>query len=219
MPTKLIVALHAFGDSSKRFAYYSALHNSVDDQTIVIYPSAVKPNAKNIRAGWNAGFCCGSGWVTKTDDVKFIQTLIKNFTSKYNITSQNTFLVGFSNGSFMAQAVSANIPELIGGVAAASGTIGTTSISIKPKSTVPILLMHGKQDKTIPFYGGATSDNKEFDWLPFSKTTSIWQAVNKDSAETKVLVYEKGGHTWNGWRTINIWHKNCSISYRKIAGG
>jgi poly(3-hydroxybutyrate) depolymerase len=211
-PKKLLIALHAFGDNPRRFAYYTALHNSVDDQTIVVYPSAIKPSTKGVRPGWNSGFCCGSGWVSKIDDVAYIETLIKEFATKYNIKPQDTFLAGFSNGSFMAQKFAAEKPELIGGVVASSGTIGTTKLSIIPKAAIPILLMHGKEDKTIPFYGGIVGFDKEFDWLPFSKTESVWRAVNKNEAETKVIIYEHGGHTWNGWRILNFWHKKTNAS-------
>lgn len=211
-PKKLVIALHAFGDSPRRFAYYSALHNSVDSQTLVVYPAAIKPGSKDIRAGWNSGFCCGSGWVSKTDDVAFIEMLIKDIAAKYNIQPQNTFLTGFSNGAFMAQRFAAERPELIGGIAVASGTIGTTKISIEPKAPVPILLMHGKEDKTIPFYGGVVAFDKEFDWLPFSKTRSVWEKVNGDKADTNVVVYENGEHTWNGWRIFNFWHKKTNAS-------
>lgn len=211
-PKKLVIALHAFGDSPRRFAYYSALHNSVDNQTIVVYPAAIKPNVKNIKAGWNSGFCCGSGWVSKTDDVAFIETLIKEMAAKYGIKSQDTFLTGFSNGAFMAQRFAADRPSLIGGIAVASGTIGTTKISIDPKTAIPILLMYGKEDKTIPFNGGSTADNREFDWLPFSKTESVWRAINGTAAQTKVIVYEHGAHTWDGWRVFNVWHHNTNAS-------
>jgi poly(3-hydroxybutyrate) depolymerase len=213
MPTKLVIGLHGFGDSPRKFAYYSALHNSVDDQTLLIYPAAVKPNTKAIKAGWNSGFCCGSGWVSKTDDVLLIKTLITETSATYGIKAENTFLVGFSNGAFMAQRFVAERPELIGGIVAASGTIGTTKISIEPKAAVPILLMHGKKDKTIPFLGGFNLNDPEFDWLPFSKTRSVWKEINGDQAKTKVIVYEDGKHTWNGWRLFNFWHQKTNASY------
>lgn len=210
-PKKILIGLHAFGDNPRKFAYYTALHNTVDDETVVIYPSAISPSKKGIVRGWNAGFCCGSGWVGKVDDVAFLEQLIKDISAQYSVQSNGVFIAGFSNGAFMAQRLASEKPQLIGGVIAASGTVGTVKEALKPQSPIPILLMHGKQDKTVPYAGGANTDNPDFEWLPFATTLSTWQKVN-GSTDTSAIVYDDLGHSWNGWRTTNFWHKKPQAS-------
>lgn len=215
-PKKILIGLHGFGGGAKTFAYYTALHNSVDKDTLVIYPNAIKPSSKGVRPGWNSGFCCGSGWVEKVDDVAFIEELINKYSKEYNIKNKDIFLVGFSNGAFMAERFATDKPQLIGGVIAASGTIGTTRNSLDPKTPVPILLMHGALDKTVPFNGGAVSSNPDFDWLPFKKTQQTWKNINSSFAPTKTIIYQDKGHSWNGWRLINFWHSKTNASNETV---
>lgn len=215
-PSKLVIGLHGFGDSSRKFAYYTALHNSVDDETIVIYPSAISPKQRGMKTGWNSGFCCGSGWANNTDDVAFIEKLIQKYSKKYGITPSNTFVVGFSNGAFMAQRFAAEKPEMIGGIVVVSGTIGTTTTVIQPQKPVHVLLMHGVKDKTIPFNGGATAGNPDFNWMPFSSTRAAWEKVNGDQATTKVVLYDEGQHAWSGWRITNFWQTRTIASDQAV---
>lgn len=215
----IIVALHGLGGNSMQFAYFTALHNSVDDETIVIYPEALKPiKGSGLARGWNAGFCCGSGWKTNTDDVEFLATLIKKVSTDYNINTDKIFIVGFSNGAFMAQRLASERPDLVGALASISGTAGTKSYQIRPKQAVPILLMHGEQDKRVNFNGGASAIDPEFSWLSFRQTKEIWEKTNKlskdDSAKVivKTITYKDDGHKWHDWRLLNFWHKNTGAS-------
>jgi poly(3-hydroxybutyrate) depolymerase len=211
-PKSLVIGLHGFGDNPRQFAYYTALHNSVANDTIVIYPSAISPKQKGIKTGWNSGFCCGSGWINDVDDVGFLGRLIADISTQYGIESKDIFLAGFSNGAFMAQRFATEKPMMIGGIVAVSGTIGTTKKSLQPTVPVPILLINGEKDKTVLFGGGATATDPQFDWLPFSTTEQVWLDANKDKATTKVITYENAGHAWNGWRIVNFWHKRSIAS-------
>ena len=215
-PNKLIMGLHGFSDSSRKFAYYTALHNVVDDRTIVVYPGAIKPRAGSIMSGWNAGFCCGSGWIQKADDVAFIHALIEKLSVENHIKPASVFLVGFSNGAFMAQRFASEKPQMIGGIAVASGTIGTKTMKLSPMSPMPVLLMHGKDDKTVPFMGGTGAGNPEFDWLPFGQTVAGWEDINTTRVPTKKVVYVKDGHKWHDWRTLNFWHRAPAASVESI---
>lgn len=201
--SRIIVGLHAFSDSPKRFAYYTGLHNEVNSNDVVIYPKSVEPKESE-KSGWNAGFCCGSGWKNKADDVGYIVSLINYVKSELGLSNASTYLVGFSNGSFMAERVASEHPGMVDGIVVASGTIGTTNIKLIPKSAVPVLLMHGKKDQTVLFEGGAAAHEPDFNWLPFSETISVWQSVNGAETPTKSIVYPEDGHKWHDWRILNI---------------
>lgn len=209
---KLVIGLHGFGDTPKRFAYYTALHNSVDDNTIVIYPQAFKPTDKTVKPGWNAEFCCGSGWVNKVDDAGFIDGLVKDVAGQHNINNKNIYLVGFSNGAFMTQKVAVEYPEHIGGIAVVSGSIGTTKSSLIPRTPMSALFMHGKKDTIIPFEGGLGAKDPDFRWRSFDEMTTVWKNVNGDAVRTKVVVHADDGHKWHDWRLLNLWHKETEGS-------
>lgn len=210
--TSIIVGLHGFGDFSRRFAYYSALHNVVNEHDIVIYPQASEPTSALQRRGWNAGFCCGSGWLNKVDDVGFVTALVDHVREEFDVSSAQVFVSGFSNGAFMSQRLAAERPESFKAFASVAGTIGTTKTRLEPNNPVPILLMHGKQDRIVPFEGGAGGSDPDFIWLSHVDTFDAWQDVNGEAVDTKQIIYENDGHKWHDWRILNFWHKKPKAS-------
>lgn len=89
--TKLILGLDGFGGWGRRFAYYSGLHNA-DKSAVVIYPDPLKPQKRGERTGWNAGFCCGSGWVNDIDDVSFLTQLMSKVASDLGLRQPTNLL-------------------------------------------------------------------------------------------------------------------------------
>ena len=213
--TKLIIGFHGFGDSSFRFAYYTALHNA-DPEALVVYPEAVTPDKPGLMPGWNAGYCCGSGWKGEVDDAGFIAALIESLIVDYGLNPDNVFVTGFSNGAFMAQRMATDYPDLLRAVSAGSGSIGTTEHSLQPKDPVPILLMHGEQDKIVPFEGGVGASDPDFTWLPFDDTQRTWTEANGDKAITEIQLYPENGHVWNDWRLKRFWHRVPEASRRTV---
>ena len=213
--TNLIIGLHGFGDTSRRFAYYTALHNVASD-SIVLYPQAVKPTQKGTKTGWNAVFCCGSGWYSKTDDVDFISKLAEKFISEYELKPENVFVTGFSNGAFMAQRLIVDRPDIFRAAAVVSGSIGTKKERLFPKTPVPIFLMHGESDTTVPFFGGVGSSDPDFSWLDFETTKEFWKKNNGQAAPVNVETYPNLKHHWNDWRLLNVWHRKPQASVKVI---
>jgi polyhydroxybutyrate depolymerase len=232
-PRRLVIALHGYTGNGRQFAYYTALHNAFGADTVVAYPDATKTTANGDKPGWNAQFCCGSGWKTSVDDVEFIRILIEELRAKFQIDAQRVFLVGFSNGAFMAQRFAAVHPDLVSGVAVISGTIGTKNSSLQPKAPVPMLLTHGAKDTRVRYDGGESPGDPEFDWLSFATTTNAWKLANgcnEQSAKvfntsrrtTKTyedclaplmtVEYLDNGHVWDGWRLANVWNRRPRAS-------
>ncbi len=209
--SRLIFGFHGYGDSARRFAYYTGLHNAATDNDIVVYPQAIEPSS-NQRTGWNAGFCCGSGWKQDTDDIGFIVSLADSLIEQYQLNSDQFYTTGFSNGSFFSQRLAIDVPDRVAAVGASSGSIGTTENRLTPAQAVPILLLHGEKDQTVPFNGGIKSGDPDFDWLPFSATLDTWKTTNNDEALTESIVYPEDGHVWHDWRILNFWHRQPKAS-------
>jgi polyhydroxybutyrate depolymerase len=230
---RLVIALHGYTGSGRQFAYYTALHNAFGSDTVVAYPDATKKTTNGDKPGWNAQFCCGSGWKTSVNDVEFIRMLIEELRAKHQIDAQRVFLVGFSNGAFMAQRFAAVHPELVSGVAVISGTIGTKNNFLQPKAPVPMLLTHGAKDTRVRYDGGESPGDPEFDWLSFAATTNAWKLANgcnEQSAKVfntsrrtttnyedclaplMTVEYLNNGHVWDGWRLANVWNRRPRAS-------
>ena len=224
----LIIGLHALGGSSRRFSYYTGLHNIVGENTIVVYPDAVPSNKKGLQAGWNSTYCCGTGLVSNVDDIGFILALIDKLIQDYDIDQSKIFITGFSNGATMAQYLATEQPQKFAGVAAISGSVGVEKKVLKPSTAIPILLAHGIHDANIPFKGGIAGDDDFFNWLDFGTTVNTWKNVNDCSQETKIIeqsitreiidyegcaslvrsvIYPNLGHQWDDWRIGQLWRR------------
>jgi polyhydroxybutyrate depolymerase len=230
---RLVIALHGYTGNGRQFAYYSALHNAFGRDTVVAYPDATRRTPRGDKPGWNAQFCCGSGWKSGVDDVEFIRILIERLTERYGIGEDRVFLVGFSNGAFMAQRFAVEHPELVAGVAVVSGTIGTTASALQPTAPVPMLLTHGARDVRVRYDGGESPGDPEFDWLSFATTTEAWKTANGCDDESATVTasgrvktttyggcrapltaieYLDNGHVWDGWRLGNVWNRRPRAS-------
>jgi len=224
----LIIGFHALGGSSRRFSFYTGLHNVTDENTIVVYPDAVPSNRKGLKAGWNSTYCCGTGFVNNIDDMGFILALIERLIQDYDIDQSKIFLTGFSNGATMSQYLATEHPEKFAGVAAISGSVGVEKKVLEPSTAIPILLVHGTRDASIPFKGGVAGDDDFFDWLDFGTTVNTWKNVNGCSQETKIIeqshareiidyegcasrvrsvIYPNLGHQWDDWRLGHLWRR------------
>ncbi len=227
-PKSLVLALHGFGGDGRQFAYYTALHNAFPSEVVVAYPDALSPTQQGLKPGWNAQFCCGSGWKEKADDVSFLRALIEKLVVEFDVPRDRVFMVGFSNGAFMAQRFAAENPTLVRAIAVGSGTIGTVRNSLRPTGPVPILLMHGAKDQRVRYEGGMTPGDPEFDWIGFDGTVEAWRTANgcgDESAKVDVvrtdsrvtttydgcsvpmttIEYLDNAHKWDGWRITNVW--------------
>jgi polyhydroxybutyrate depolymerase len=215
VPSRLVIGFHGFGGNGLRFGYYSALHNSLPN-TIIVYPDAVKSKQTGVSHGWNAGFCCGSGWVDQVDDVGFVSQLITELQAKYDINQVG--VVGMSNGAMFAHRLAAELPDRLSAVVSVAGSVGANGTVISPTKPLPALLIHGKLDTIVPYGGGAGSSDSEFYWRSFQESEQVWREINqcelRDGCEvpTETVVYPETGHAWPGWRIWQLWRRQTSAS-------
>ena len=232
---KMIFAFHGLGGNGKQMAYFSALHNSTGNNTIVVYPDSTKSSQSDIQPGWNAEFCCGSGWVNKVDDVGYIKALVASLSSKYNVNPDKIYATGFSNGGMFIQRIATEQPDLFAGYVSVSGNIGTEGNELRPTKPVAIMHIHGDQDKTVPFNGGPGGSDPQFMWGNFDKTLKAWEKPNNCSeaiigdlpssitttyktcvSPLKSIIYKDKAHIWPDWRLANVWHKKTDGSNKAI---
>lgn len=233
-PQGIVVGFHELGGSGRRFAYYSALHNVLDDY-IVIYPDAVRATRPGVSPGWNAGFCCGSGWVGAVDDVGLVLPLISEVRTNLGVGALPVHVVGMSNGGMFAHRLAASSPGHFSSVSVVAGSLGTTESAHSPTQPVPLLLIHGRHDTTVPFVGGAGGTDPDFKWLSFAETRDRWVGVNApagDLVRTKsagrvtetfsgrapleAVVFDEAGHLWPGARIWQLW-RQTPLASRLVA--
>jgi polyhydroxybutyrate depolymerase len=196
------------------------------------------PVAKVTNAGGTPSSVAALAPPIFADDVGFLRSLIMLLCEQFDVDPDRVFLVGFSNGAFMAQRFAAEQPGLVRAVVAAAGTIGTATRTLRPSGPVPILLTHGMQDHRVRYDGGASPGDPEFVWKSFDETVKAWRLANgcvtpptvtlptqsaehqsqlrrhyaDGAAALETIEYRNNGHQWDGWRIANVWSSQTAAS-------
>lgn len=128
----------------------------------------------------------------------FVESIISEISSQYNLDLERVYAAGYSNGGMMAYGLANYKSDLIAAVASVSGVmldcIGSTS------HPMPVVHLHGTSDNVIPFNGGNgwNSVQKTLDhWINFNNTTST-PTVSIDGSEGITIehyVYDEGNNS------------------------
>jgi polyhydroxybutyrate depolymerase len=150
----LVIALHGGGGTGKQLMRSTKNRfNQLADQEdfIVVYPQGLKKSWNDNSKRETSGFARKEN----IDDVGFINKMITQLESKYNINSKAIFACGISNGGLMSQTLAIELPEKIKTIGMVAANFGEIQIN-ESKNVTPfsILFIQGISDPVIPYNGG-----------------------------------------------------------------
>jgi polyhydroxybutyrate depolymerase len=160
----LVLAFHGIFENPRLFEMVTGLSRKADEEGfVVVYPQGTKGRILSPYT-WNADFCCGYAVENNVNDVGFTNSLIDELLADYSIDSTKIYLVGFSNGGMFVHKAASQLADRIAAAAVVSSAVGGmaeeeeefTFIERMDKP-LPILIIHGKEDRTVPFEGGESS--------------------------------------------------------------
>lgn len=89
------------------------------------------------------------------DDVGFVGELISHLKTHYNVDTERVFLAGISNGGALAQRLAVQNPGRFKALATvAACNQFSAAAGPKPERALPLLHVHGTEDKVWPYQGG-----------------------------------------------------------------
>ena len=172
----LVFVAHGYSGSAQSIMNYSGF-NALADQYgfAVCYPNGTQDNGGNNF--WNVGYLFTAG--SNVDDVDFLISLAQELQNTYNLSSENTFLTGMSNGAELSYLIACESPGTFKAYAPVAGTIfinGLTNNTCNGTAS-PIFEIHGVNDNVTLFNG---NPNDQF-WGPYLAIDSImdfWVSAN-----------------------------------------
>jgi polyhydroxybutyrate depolymerase len=201
----LMLNFHGFGGSASNHminADFRALAES--DAFILVYPQG---SCSEGSPHWNP---CPVGGDNKStaDDLGFVEAIIGDISSKYNLDMERIYAAGYSNGAMMAYGLANYKSDLIAAVASVSGAMLNCTGPIS--HPMPVVHLHGTSDYVIPYEGG--------DYSAAQTTLDYWIDFNKASTNPTVTIDNSGG--------ISIEHyvygqgdNSVSVEHYKYIGG
>lgn len=175
-PAPLLVLLHGYtldgADQERRFA----LTKIADDQGILYaIPDGTKDD--NGFRFWNATDGCCDQFGKKVDDVAYLKALIQDVKSRYRVDEKRIFLVGHSNGGFMAYRMACDASDVVAGIVSLAGATWKEPTRCMPSAPVAVLQVHGDQDVVIKYGGGHFASNPG-DYPSAADTVAQWAKLN-----------------------------------------
>jgi len=218
----LVILLHGFSGTADVEDQYLTLRYRVSSRGFVLLtpdgtltPKGTKGvDGKDLGGNpfWNAtDFCCDFGR-TRVDDVGYLTKLIETVKAKYNIDPARIYVIGHSNGGFMANRLACEIGDQLAAVASLAG--GTYADPTKCRDPKPVnyLQIHAADDVRIgydsglPLYAGGKATVEQ--WVTKNGCGAAGQkTLNKDF----VLAIPGNDTSMEAWRdcstgkTVAFW--------------
>ncbi|MDD5307191.1 MAG: PHB depolymerase family esterase [Deltaproteobacteria bacterium] len=153
----LVIELHGRGGKGtdaesvfkmKAMANANGLFVIAPDGTLDSPPSPTAP-----ATFWNATDGCCDNYGSNVDDVAYLRSLICHTMTNYSIDPDKVYIIGHSNGGFMAHRMACDASDLVTAIISIAGVTWKDPSNCQPTHPVSVLQIHGTAD-TVVLYDG-----------------------------------------------------------------
>ena len=153
-PLPLVVLLHGYGsDGSAQNAYFRLSAQAERATFLLAYPDGTRDLVG--RRFWNATDACCDFYGSSVDDVAYLDAVLDEIAREYRVDSARVYLVGHSNGAFMAHRYACDRPGRVAAIVALAGMQWKDAQNCAALSPVSVLHVHGRNDTAIHYQGGS----------------------------------------------------------------
>ncbi len=191
-PKPFVLWLHGYGADPARLR--AALHLpelAAERDFAWSAPSGLMDSRK--RRFWNAGACCNYD-NNPADDVARLSNILAHAKVDPRIDPARIYVVGFSNGGFMAHRLACESSVGIAGFASLAGAGPPASKTCSPAGPTAAIHVHGDADVTVRMLGGSVFDDPRLGvHAPVSTTMTEWSVRNHCTGQesTKISLLAK----------------------------
>lgn len=181
-PTPLVVLLHGYtATAATQDAYFKLTELALARGFLLALPDGTVDSLG--QHFWNAtDACCAFG--ETVDDVAYLTAVIRDMQARYSVDPKRVFLVGHSNGGFMAHRLACERSELVAAIVSLAGAVWADPAQCSPTQKVSVLQVHGTLDAVIKYDGGSAKLGAPPH--PGAETTvATWAAKNGCTGATR----------------------------------
>ena len=154
-PVPLVVLLHGYTSNGATQAAYFGLTDEADRAGFLLaYPDGTRDRFGN--RFWNATDACCDFFHSGVDDVAYLDAVIADISAKYPVDPARIYVVGHSNGAFMAHRYACDRAAKVAAIVTLAGMTWKDQSHCGAGLPVSVLHVHGRDDMTIRYEGGAT---------------------------------------------------------------
>jgi polyhydroxybutyrate depolymerase len=132
------------------------------------------------RRFWNAGGACCNFDGRPVDDVGRLETLIDHWRQRPDVDPARVYLVGFSNGGFMAHRLACWMDDRLAAIVSVAGAGRSPDEACGVKTSLAVAEVHGDADPIVRYEGGRVFDSHQLDPHPSAPDTIKGWAARLD---------------------------------------
>ncbi len=205
VPMPLVVLLHGRPGTGVGMALITDMNRIAEENGfIAVYPDGMNDSMPPNQGGeWNyvRGVPIFVSFIER-DDTQFLIDMVADISQGLNVDQSRLYLTGFSNGGFMTQRVACEASDAFAAFAPVGATLfpGLETLCIEQETgTLPIMLMHGTEDVSIPWEGSQRAGpggQMVFYTSPVVTAVGTWALHNGcDANAPEITQLESNGET------------------------
>lgn len=172
-PAPLLLLLHGYTANGVSQEVYFQVQKLAQQHGFLY----VAPDGRTNRAGerfWSATDACCDLDRQGGDDVEYLRSVLRQARARYNVDPGRVFVLGHSNGGFMAYRLACEAAGEVRAVVSLAGAMWRDSSRCQPTAPVAVLQIHGDADDVIRYEGGRF--RPELAPYPSAHDTVAWWA-------------------------------------------
>mgnify|MGYP003294339098 FL=1 len=183
----LLMVFHGYGSKDIPSIKYG-FHPVADKHGFAIcYPRG--PKDFKGKHYWSVGYQFHIDNGAERDDVGFAVKLAKYLQKRYNLSTNNLFATGHSNGGAMCYMLAYQAADTFTAVAPMSGHIMECRYrTLKPKRAIPLMEVHGTEDKLSRWNGDPYNNDGWGADIAIPCAVGLWAAVNRCTHEQREVL-------------------------------
>ena len=202
----VMMNFHGFGGNATNYMNEADMRSLAESENfILVYPQG---SCLNGSPHWNPSLPGGDNKST-ADDYGFIEELINELSSNYNIDQERIYACGYSNGGMFAYGLAQNKSNLIAAIGSVSGAMIETTPN--PSHPMPLINIHGTNDGVLPYEGSN-------DYSSIESTLNYWINFNETESSPTINSNTNNGVTIEKY-TYENGNNNVSIEHYKVING
>ena len=149
-PLPLVVLLHGFGSSADELDQYLGISRRVgSDRFALLLPEGTRSWIR--MRFWNATPACCDFFRSEVDDAAYLRALVREV--ERIVAVGRVYLIGYSNGGFMAHRLACDGMSKLAGIAVLAGSSFERAERCNGAAPVSVLQMHGDADLLVAYEG------------------------------------------------------------------
>jgi len=170
----LVVVLHGYtGDAARTVDFFGLRALAGRRGFVIAAPEGTTDSQGNTF--WNASRACCNFQGSDVDDSGFLSRVIDTVVAAQALDPSRVYVVGHSNGGFMAHTFACEHADQVAAIASLAGAMDTDA-ACHPAQPVSVLQVHGTADDSILFNGGEINAQP---YTSASATVARWRTADR----------------------------------------